>query len=42
MGFKRMENSLGFADLALATSLKHNSSLVLISSLWHTQFSKMG
>ena len=27
MGFKRMDNSLGFADLALASSLKHNRSL---------------
>ena len=33
MGFKRMENSLGFADLALATSLKHNRSLKLMNTL---------
>ena len=27
MGYKKMDNSLGFADLALASSLKHNRSL---------------
>ena len=27
MDFKKMDNSLGFADLALASSLKHNRSL---------------
>ena len=27
MGFKKMDKSLGFADLALASSLKHNRSL---------------
>lgn len=32
MGFKRMDNSLGFADLALASSLKHNRSLNLMNN----------
>ena len=27
MGYKKMNQSLGFADLALASSLKHNRSL---------------
>ena len=27
MSYKKMRNSLGFAELALATSLKHNRSL---------------
>ena len=33
MGFKKMNNSLGFADLALASSLKHNRSLKLMKKL---------
>lgn len=33
MGFKKIDNSLGFADLALASSLKHNRSLKLMESL---------
>jgi len=33
MGYKKMDNSLGFADLALATSLKHNRSLKLMQKL---------
>ena len=33
MGFKKMDNSLGFADLALASSLKHNRSLKLMKKL---------
>ena len=33
MGHKEMSNSLGFADLALASSLKHNRSLRLINKL---------
>ena len=33
MGFKKMDNSLGFADLALASSLKHNRSLKLMDKL---------
>jgi transposase, IS5 family len=33
MGFKKMDNSLGFADLALASSLKHNRSLKLMEKL---------
>jgi hypothetical protein len=31
MGYKKMRNSLGFADLALASSLKHNRSLELMN-----------
>ena len=27
MGYKKMKNNLGFADLALASSMKHNRSL---------------
>ena len=27
MGYKKMDQSLGFADFALASSLKHNRSL---------------
>ena len=33
MGFKKMGHSLGFADLALASSLKHNRSLKLMKKL---------
>ena len=33
MGFKKMDNSLGFADLAFASSLKHNRSLKLMEKL---------
>ena len=33
MGYKKMRNSLGFADLALASSLKHNRSLTLMNKL---------
>ena len=33
MGYKKMRNSLGFADLALASSLKHNRSLKLMNKL---------
>jgi len=33
MGYKKMRNSLGFADLALASSLKHNRSLKLRNTL---------
>ena len=33
MGFKKMDNSLGFADFALASSLKHNRSLKLMEKL---------
>ena len=33
MGFKKMDGSLGFADLALASSLKHNRSLKLMEKL---------
>ena len=33
MGYKKMDNSLGFADLALASSLKHNRSLKLMKKL---------
>ncbi|MCB2146375.1 MAG: transposase [Deltaproteobacteria bacterium] len=33
MGYKQMNNSLGFADLALASSLKHNRSLKLMQTL---------
>ena len=33
MGYKKMRSSLGFADLALASSLKHNRSLKLMNKL---------
>ena len=33
MGFKKMDSSLGFADFALASSLKHNRSLKLMNKL---------
>jgi len=33
MGFKKMDNSLGFADLALASSLKYNRSLKLMEKI---------
>jgi len=33
MGFKKLDNSLGFADLALASSLKKNRSLKLMENL---------
>jgi IS5 family transposase len=33
MGYKKMDNTLGFADLALASSLKHNRSLKLMNTL---------
>jgi len=33
MGYKKMSNSLGFADLALADSMKHNRSLKLMDKL---------
>ena len=33
MGYKKMEKSLGFADLALACSLKHNRSLKTMQKL---------
>jgi len=33
MGYKKMSNSLGFADLALADSMKHNRSLKLMEKL---------
>jgi transposase, IS5 family len=33
MAFKKMDDSLGFADLALASSLKHNRSLKLMENL---------
>ena len=33
MGFKKMDNSLGFADLALASSLEHNRSVKLMEKL---------
>ena len=33
MGFKIMDNSLGFADFALASSLEHNRSLKLMVKL---------
>jgi len=31
MGFKKIDKSLGFADLALASSLKHNRSIKKIN-----------
>ena len=33
MGFKNMDTSLGFADLALASSLEHNRSVKLMEKL---------
>ena len=33
MGYKKMNQSLGFADLALASSLKHNRSLKTMEKL---------
>ena len=33
MGYRKMGNSLGFADLALVSSLKHNRSLKLMKKL---------
>lgn len=33
MGYQKMDNSLGFADLALASTLKHNRSLKLMKKL---------
>ncbi len=33
MAFKKMEQNLGFADLALKSSLKHNRSLKLMENL---------
>jgi hypothetical protein len=33
MGYKKMSNTLGFADLALESSLKHNRSLKLMQKL---------
>ena len=33
MGFKKMDSSLGFADFALASSLKHNRNLKLMNKL---------
>jgi len=36
MGFKKMDNSLGFADLVLESSLKHNRSLKLMQQLDHS------
>ncbi len=33
MAFKKMDADFGFADLALASSLKHNRSLKLIENL---------
>jgi len=33
MGFKKMDNSLGFADLALASSLEHNRSFKLMEKI---------
>jgi len=33
MGYKIMSNNLGFADLALASSLKHNRSLKTMEKL---------
>jgi len=33
MGFKKIDKSIGFADLALASSLKHNRSLKLMEKL---------
>ena len=33
MGYKKIDKSLDFADLALATSLKHNRSLVIMENI---------
>ena len=33
MGFKKMDTNIGFADFALASSLKHNRSLKLMEKL---------
>ena len=33
MGYKKMDQSLGFADLALKSSLKHNRSLKTMEKL---------
>jgi len=33
MGFKKMDRSLNFADLALANPLKHNRSLVIMENI---------
>ncbi len=33
MGYKKMKKNLGFADFALANSLKHNRSLKLMYKL---------
>ena len=33
MAFKKKDTDLGFADLALASSLKHNRSLKLMQNL---------
>ena len=33
MGFKKMDTSLGFADLALASSLEHNRSVKFMEKL---------
>ncbi len=33
MGYKKMKNNLGFADFALASSLKHNRSLKLMEKI---------
>ena len=33
MGYKKMKQNLGFADLALASSMKHNRSLKLMEKL---------
>jgi len=33
MGYKKMKNNLGFADFALAKSMKHNRSLKLMDKL---------
>jgi hypothetical protein len=36
MGYKKIDRHLGFADLALASSLKHNRSLKFMDELNHT------
>ena len=33
MGYKKMKHNLGFADLALSSSVKHNRSLKLMETL---------
>ena len=33
MGYKKMKRNLGFADLALSSSMKHNRSLKLMETL---------